>query len=537
MNTSSKNQLNFFFLSFLAILAFSFIVLYPSFNLAFQDDDWQGVVLPKTNYTSHKLLSPYGIQFWYVDTLYTLIGPNFFFYYILGFILRNFAAFSVLIFLYLLTKNRLASFLGGLMVAVGFTGLQTTFEIANMNVFVAIIGYLIFLCTFFLNQEKVSFKNAVVMGLSLFLSSWVTPVRTYPLYVWIVIVDIIGVLMNFKRNRIKFFFIRQLVILLVFLLLYLLGIFSWYSRDISPENRTNNLSKFISEGTSFLSSLDANIVLNFLRGLGNIIIPDILDKSGAISVLSGSVFLIGLIGLFIFIVKRRSEKIFPLFAFLFWVPLFYASYFIVYINGYDSKDTVIVESYRRYLLPPFIGFSVSLGILLSLAVKKKNKIRNILLIFTIVLVFIHGVTTHNYLSKLSKVRDGPYMVKIWNQIKQLVPESSLDTKKMNVFYFETDGTGRAIYTVNDGFIGHAIAVYKIDSKPSKFDKVEISSFGRLLAPPIITFEELVSYIEKSLSGNPQPDIWNRVFALRVEGDRVTDIKKDVKKRVEQSLNR
>lgn len=536
MNTSIKNQLKFYFLSFLAILAFSFIVFYPSFNLAFQDDDWQGVVLPKTNYTSHKLLSPYGIQFWYVDTLYTLIGPNFFYYYILGFILRIFAAFSVLVFLYLFTKNKLASFLGGMMVAVGFTGLQTTFEIANMNVFVAFIGYLIFLCTFFLNQEKFSFKNTAVMGLSLFLSTWITPVRTFPLYTWIVIVDIIGVLIYFKRDRIKFFFMRQLVILLVFLLLYILGIFSWYSRDISPENRTNNFSKFISEGTTLLSSLDVNIVLNFIKGLGNIIIPEILNKSGAVSLLSGSVFLIGLIGLFIFMVKRRSERVYPLFIFLLWPLLFYTSYFLVYINGQVYKDTVIIESYRRYLLPPFIGLSISLGILLSLTIQKKGTIRNIILSFVIILVFIHGVTTYNYLNKLSKVRDGSYMVKIWEQIKQLVPESSLDSKKMNVFYFETDGTARAIYTVNDGFIGHAIAVYKIDSKSAKFDKDEISSFGRLLAPPIITFEELVSYIRKSLSDNPEQGIWNRIFALRVEGDRVIDIKDMVKKRVELLLD-
>lgn len=535
MNTSKKNQLKFYFLSFLVVLAFSFIVLYPSFNLAFQDDDWQGVVLPKTNYTIHKLLSPYGIQFWYVDTLYTLIGPNFFYYYILGFILRIFTVFSVLVFLYLFTKNRLASFLGGMMVAVGFTGLQTTFEIANMNVFVAFIGYLIFLYTFFLNQEKFSFKSLTVIWLSLFLSTWITPVRTYPLYAWIVIADIIGVL-YFRRDRIKFFFMRQLVILLVFLLLYILGIFSWYSRDISSENRTNNFSKFISEGTTLLSSLDVDIVLNFIKGLGNIIIPDILNKSGAVSLLSGSVFLITLIGLFIFMVKRRSEKIYPLFVFLLWPLLFYTSYFLVYINGQVYKDTVIIESYRRYLLPSFIGFSISLGILLSLTIQKKGTIRNIILSSVIILVFIHGITTYNYLNKLSKVRDGSYMVRIWNQIKQLVPESSLDSKKINVFYFETDGTERAIYTVNDGFIGHAIAVYKIDSKSAKFDKDEISSFGRLLAPPIITFDELVSYIEISLSDNPQSDIWNRIFALRVEGDRVINIKKDVKKRVDLLLN-
>jgi hypothetical protein len=218
-----------------------------------------------------------------------------------------------------------------------------------------------------------------------------------------------------------------------------------------------------------------------------------------------------------------------------WPLLFYSSYFLVYLNGFISKDTAILSSSMRYLFPPFIGFSVALAIILSIILEKKNKLRRIVLTSVTVFIVVHALTTHFYLSNLSKQRDGFYMTKIWKQIKQLVPQSSLSSEKTNVFYFETDGSKKAIYTVNDGFIGHATALYKIDNKPAEFDSTDITAFMRLVAPPIITYEELVVYIRKNLSDNQESGIWNRTFALRVEEDKVIDIKGDVRKRIEASL--
>jgi len=531
-----KNQFKFYFLSCLAIAVISFVVLYPSFNLAFQDDDWRGVVLPKTDYADGRLFTPYGIQLWFDGILYDIFNSNFYLYYILSFVLRNLVALGILLFIFNLTKDRLAAVLGALLFVVGFSGLQTTYETASTNVYISLVFWLIFLGAFFKSLDKFSFKYLVISGVSLLLATLASPVRTYPLYGWAIIVGVIRMFKKFNNERLKLFLVSSLSIGGIFLFLYYLGIFGWFSLDATSASKINDLSTFFTKLTSFISNLNFKIFLNFLRGLGNIIFPSILDKTGVISTLFGATLLIALTISAYLVIKRRDEKMQIMFAFLLWPLLFYVSYFIVILAGYTTgRETIILESPRRYLLPPFMGFSIGLAYTIHLARKRKGSI--LLLILIISLFFIHAVSTYTFLNKLSKQRDGFYMVKIWKQIKQIVPESSLSSKKTNVFYFETDGSPRAIYTVNDGFIGHAIALYKIENKPSKLNPKEISAFGDLLAPPIITFEELVSYTRKNLLDDKEPEIWDRIFALRVEGERVIDIKDDVKKRVKISLDK
>lgn len=530
---SKKNQYKFYFLSCVAVLVISFIVLLPSFNLAFQDDDWRGVVLPKTDYANGRLLTPYGIQLWFCGVLYNFFDSNFYLYYILSFILRNIAALSILIFLYIITKDRLASFLGGLILAVGFSGLQTTFETASTNVYIALIGYAIFLTFFFLTKDRLLLKHIIIMDTSLLLATLASPVRSYPIYAWAFIVDAIYLLMHLKKKRVKIFLVRQIVILITFILLYKIGIFSWFSLDSPLKDHINDLSIFISKSKLFLGSLDFNILVNFLRGLGNIVIPSIFDKSGLIAVSIGSIYIAMLITFLFFVFKKKDEKMFSLFAFLFWPLLLYACYFIVILSGYEdiSKDTVVLESFRRYLLPPFIGFSIFLSILLSF--RKNKKWNRMILVFIIFLIFIHALSTYSFLSELSRKRDGPFMVNIWKQFIRLVPYSSLDKEKTNVFYFETDASPRAIYVLDDGFILHATALYKIypgsTSSPN-----EINSFTKVLRHTF-SFKELTDFVIKGFPNDPGPIPWERVFAFRVEGERLINIKEDIKKRLEQIL--
>ena len=60
----------FYLFSFVVIFFVGLMLLSPSFYLAFQDDDWRGVVLPKTDYADGRLLTPYGIQLWLCGFLY-----------------------------------------------------------------------------------------------------------------------------------------------------------------------------------------------------------------------------------------------------------------------------------------------------------------------------------------------------------------------------------------------------------------------------------------------------------------------------------
>ncbi|MEK7616886.1 MAG: hypothetical protein AAB414_02440 [Patescibacteria group bacterium] len=521
-------------MSFISIIIISFIVLFPSFNLAFEDEDWRGVVLPKTDYADIRT-STYTSPVWFMDTLYTFLGPDFLSYYILSFIFRNLLAFTILVFIYTLTKDRLASFLGGLFFSVSFAGLQNTYEVMNMISYISMFVLTIFLITFFKIQEKFSYIYLLPMGIALLLATSIASFRVFPVYAWAFIVDSTRLLLHFEKNKVKPFLIRQTIVLVIFILLYKIGIFAWYSLG-AVEGKISEVSRFASDATSFLVSwvsLEFKIITNYLAGLGNIIFPSVIDRSGTISQIFGIALIVSFVIISIYIVKKKSKDFHLLSSFILWTLLFFTLYFLIYTyNGHTESPPL--PSTMRYLMPPFIGFVITMAVLVSLT--KKTRFKKIIVSSMILLILIHSITTYFFLNELSNQRNGPFMTKIWRQIPQVVPESSLSKEKMNVFYFETDGTARAIYTVNDGFIPHTLAVYKIDTKPSTFDTKELIAFNSLLAPPIITYGELVSYVEKSLSEKEEPDIWGRIFALKVEGEKVLDIKDDVKQRVEASLN-
>lgn len=519
--------LKFFFLSFVSIVIISFIVLYPSFNLAFQDEDWRGVVLPKTDYAGSRL-SSYSSPVWFMDTLYSFIGPNFRPYYILSFSFRILLAFSVLVLVHTITKDRLAAFLGGLFMAVTATGIQNTYEVMNMIAYISMTGLVLFLIAFLKSLNKFSFLHLVPMGIFLIFSTFLTSFRVYPLYLWAFIVDGSQVLLHFKKDLIKAFLIRQVLIFVIFFFLYKIGIFIWYGLA-STENKVNEFTKFASDFISLIMSLDLNVAAKYFTGLGNIIFPSMLDKSGTISLILGIALAVIFVGTLVYAMKNKLKNFHLLLSFIFWPLLFFTLYFIIYV-GRGHRESPPLPSDMRYLMPPFIGLNIALAILISLT--KKFKYSSIILGSLVILILMHTISTYSFLNKLSKQRDGAFMSKIWKQIPQIVPQSSLSIEKMNVFYFETD-TPRALYTVNDGFIPHLVAVYKIDTKPSKFDSEEISAFSSKIAPPIISYGELVAYIQKSLSEKPEPDIWNRIFALKVEGEAVIDIKENVRKRLNE----
>ena len=532
-----KNQFRFYFLSLFTILIISFVVMYPSFGLAFQDDDWRGVVLPRSDYAGDsRLFTPYGIQLWFCGFLYNLFDSNFHYYYILAFVFRSLVAAGVLIFLYILTKNRLASFLGSLFVAVSFSGIQTTFEPANMNVYLSVAGHLIFLIAFFLSLEKFSIKYLLVMVISLLLATLSSPVRTYPLYAWVIITEGLLILIGFSKHKLKIVLTRQLLIVAIFLYLYSIGIFSWFSLDAPAGNKINNFSIFLTNAKLFLENLSLNIFSNFLKGLGNIFLPSTIDKSGSLSIITATIYLVSLFLLLFLSIKKRSIKLTYSSVFFLWPLLFYSGYFIVVLNGYghSGQETLVFESFRRYLFPPMVGFSISLGLILSLILKRSKKLGYKLSYLFIILIIIHAAATNIFLNDLSKLRDGPFMRKIWNQLVELVPLSKLDQNKLNVFYFETDGSPRAIYTVNDGFILHTTTVYKINQGQKDFNPTEINKFTKMVINSL-SFQEFVSFMQKGSPYDNVPITWDRVFAFRVEGERLVDIKGDLKTRVEPFL--
>lgn len=528
-----KGVLKSAILSFLIITIVALIVLLPSFSLAFQDDDWRGIVLPKTEYAHGRLFTPYGIQLWFCAILYDLFGTNFPFYYIFSFILRISLSFAIFFFLYNLTRNKLASFCGSLLMAVTFSGLQTTYEIANTNVYIALIGFVVFLFAFIssLIEHTQVFKKIIIMIFSLVFITLASPVRTYPLFIWVLAVDIVGLVLFYSRERLKAFVTRQSIIYLTFLGLYFVGLFGWFSLDSSRE-KSYDIKIFFEQISTFFLQFNTNIFLNFLKGIGNIFIPSTLDKSGKIALITAVIYILSLTGILISLIKKRNEKNYLMFSFFLWPLIFFTGYFIVVLGGYgeSSKETVILESYRRYLLPPFLGVLVSMAILLT------NYAKRFSIYLVIIFISLHAFSTNYFLNDLIKYRDGRFMTKIWSQFIEQVPKKSLDPQDTNVFYFETDGSKRAIYTLDDGFILHATTLYKIPQGFVDGTPEEITNFTKRLRHTF-NFNQLIDFVEKGFLNDSKPLSWDRIFAFRVEGEKLIDIKNETKIKVKKEINK
>ena len=90
-HTDKLSNLKFYLLSYLSITLISLVFLYPSFYLAFSDDDWYTILLYKTG-SRLGLFTPYGVQWRFFGVLYDFIGPTYYVYFIIAFILRSMAA-------------------------------------------------------------------------------------------------------------------------------------------------------------------------------------------------------------------------------------------------------------------------------------------------------------------------------------------------------------------------------------------------------------------------------------------------------------
>lgn len=532
-----KSQHKFFFISFVLIILISLFFLFPSFSLSLDDDDWISISACRTANQVCGFFKPYGLQVWFYGKLYDFWGFNFPLFYILAFLFRSLAAFSILMFVFHLTKNKVAAFLSGFLFAVTFSGIQTTFEPTNMIVYPAIMGTMFFLYFFFATREKLTKTNFIFLNTSLFVTTLLSPVRMTPLYFWQFIIDILWFVVSPTIIKFKNLIIRQTGIVTIFIFLSRMGTFKFNETDAFTKAAFSSFDQILRR----LESGDISIIPNFLTGLGNVIFPSqnnfIIKIFGQnLNLILGGLYILFLITIFVLVLKKKRENLLMFFNFLIWPPIFYLSFWLVSLT---SNTEIVIQSFRRYMLPLFVAVSINLGLVLAFTANNKfRKWHNILISLTIFLLLAHSFTLLGFLKKLSIYRNGPYVKQFWQQLKTEVPNISTEGGKADIFYFEYDEHteqnvpfNKFEYAVNDSFSRIAAIIYNIPQNSEK------------PANPVVTdsFEELVSYVR---DGSPlikngfkvAPVSWDRIFAFRLEEERMINIKDTVKKRVEAILN-
>lgn len=521
-------NLRFSLLSFILISVISLIFLYPSFFLDFSIDEFSTLVYKNSPHFAG-FFRPYGIQLWLFNALYDLIGYNPIIFLIITFFLRCLVALSIVFLVYKLTLNKFAGIFSGLIFALAFTGIQTTSEPVNLNVYLSLISLVFFIWYFLISRKKFWVKNLISMGIFLVAATLVSPIRVNPIFFWALLVDLIWLFLYRSKINLNKFLIRQFLILGIFSLLFKLGIFSYGSlgQNAFVDSAKNTIVKILE---------DINIINNILIGLGNVIFPNeynlFIKFQPALNFLIG-LFLIFLLMFSFILIFKKKDNYLLIFSFLIWVPIFYFTFWIV---SFTASNEAIIFSFRRYLLPAFLGFSISIGILINSLQIKKNFFYNPLFFLLLLLISFHSFSALSFLNYQASFRDGFYSKKIWKQIGEKVPSlPEIEKGKISIFYFELDSSPKSRYSTENFFPGRAAILYNIPQKPYILNPNPQFTYS---------FEELVSFMKDGeplkkmgYKGDQAGSVtYDRVFAFRIEDGNLIDIKDEVKERLKEKLN-
>jgi len=177
---------------------------------------------------------------------------------------------------------------------------------------------------------------------------------------------------------------------------------------------------------------------------------------------------------------------------------------------------------------PFAGFIIAFGLVVSLLEKARPKDKYLKLgIYAIAFtfVFIHARENYLYLYRASADRNSRYISSIWSQLQEDVPR--LPPDEPSFFYFSYDKTSTLAYnTLIADFPTHAAVVYKIPPYPPA-NPLPVTSLDEL-ALIVNDGSPLVKHGYK-----PEPVPWSRIFAFKLAGDKLVNIKAEVKKAIVQ----
>ena len=519
-----KNPFNYIHLAL--IFLFGLITLYPTFKFSLTGDDFLGLwrfqqfdIKGVSGYLKY-FFTDYGPQDLLTNIIHIIFGFKPFYYYLIAFIFRVIAALSFLPLLYLLTKNKFASFLGALFFLISYTGSEVLDWSFNMPSYIAITFMNLFLTIFirYLNNSSNRLLYASIM--LYFLSISTQPLRMMVLP-FIVITFYLSLVFIFKDGiNIRKTFVSQFIyifIFLVFILATSIGITTGLKTDTEKEGTGKIFNNLISNINQSTKTKGYGVLLYPVAQVGNILIPttyipnkyDVLDKQESITLvlLSVSVYILAfyllnkyikfksktiswiiyssgiLWGSVIWILFLKNDPVlistsnllglftggfFIIFTILI-IYLFRKKYYAVYglllstiiillsfIPPWVRNPDQIHSSNSRYLIVSAAGISLLFGVLLNLLIKKNKSLAIPLIIF----FTIHLYATNKYISHLSLVKDS---LKTESIRSSLVTPKNNNSKEPLVYYFEADNPEVLYHAIMFGFPMFIHYYYDFDS--------------------------------------------------------------------------
>lgn len=563
------------------LLFINFLVFLPFFGLGLFGDDWLSIFrysyyleIPKhlgpysTEYFNNfkYLFNAYGAQDTIMALLYKIFGGESSIYFIVSYIFRVGAAFSIYLPAFYLTKNKFAAYFAVFFFLFSSTGLEASGWVFNMPSYLAIIFFSFFIY-FYIRSYQEKIRNYLLISYLFFFLSFIsTLIRAHGFIPFIFYIEIVWLSSERNWKAARSALIRVLGFLLIFLLIYFFG----FKETISG-NALTSISSGLTVSSSFISKARFDFLFYPFITLGSMVIPESFVPHGwEITSFSQYLFKIFLPIFFLYTIilvifakgiKNLNPRFLSIASFVaigwsvivaivyrFNLATFsnsqYVSLLLVggyllttmiiifaclksnilikkgllialgwtiisYLYPWWSNPNFIYASTHRYLIISSMGISLLLAILIGLGKNTKT-------IFTLIAIgsfflLLQSFATRNYIDRLYLTHSGESVKKIWSQIPY-IKEVGQSTEPL-IFYFEGDGTNSAILgdSVGFGFPFHMALLYKITEE----NKTPIS---------IIEWKEVESAVldGKSLgkyTGNKSLDPVSpeRIYAFHLQG--------------------
>lgn len=501
----SGNLLVFFTICILATLTFL-----PSFSLGLYGDDWMSLYRSNNippqymDYGDfaylHYFFDNYGAQEFIMNSIFHFVGTNGFYFFLISFFLRLFAALTLIPLVFIFTKDKLASFSSAIFFVVTAIGIESTSWVFNMPSYLSLGCFNLFWVSYIKAKEE-SFKYLLPAFFFFIFTYSFAPIRMTGFVPFIVLIECIWFLLSRSKISLQMGASRFGVVLLAFSLISLMGA-SFYQqkfleRLISGANTTDG---GVIQAIDFLKEGDVSFAFTPVTTLGSMIIPDyLLKESWSYSKSNLFVLILGVWGVFLLIskyyfsnVSRLENKFFykyilfstipvliPIIAYLnnklvysnlkfvffleiggififFIATLVYLSLkrsnqlfgllfglFWTFLGFILAWWTLLVApiftTAHRYLLPSAVGISVLLAMIINLVDKKFQK-----RVVTIIglLILLHALATQNYLLKENTYRGEELSKRIWSTMPPQ-PQIS-DRGQREIFYIYGEDSNSSV---------------------------------------------------------------------------------------------
>lgn len=382
------------FIIFIILICINtFLVLGKTLNFSLFGDDWFAIyryILDFPTFISHFSLSSYindhsnyNFADLFMGIIYRVFYINPFPYYLVSMMIRIATALSFYFAISCATKNKLAGYLSALLFSVMFAGIETTNWVFNMNTYVSMILFNIFIYLY-IKFHKFTLLTASVLGILLGLSFIITPNRMHGLLFAIPLIALWKLKGFSKQNLIR------LIPLIMLLYLPIMG----FRFLISSTND-------ISYGETLSTSItNIRLFKSILGSIANAAIPEkVYEYFGVSQNLKVSFIVFVLTFLIVFFVKAR--KSFPEISKFALLSLsIILSFIIMPLLVFDPQ--MIINSDHRYLFIPGAFMMVIYACLFVILWKNKSFLKTSALMFIALIFLLNIFSLQNYFDYLSK---------------------------------------------------------------------------------------------------------------------------------------